>query len=362
MPEALPRRLPPSWLAGFVLVAAAGGTANPAPAQSCDGMSGARVRWIVPHAAGGGHDAYARLIVPFWERQLDVEVTVENHPGAGGLVGVSMIRDARPDGLTLGLVSGSGLIVARLVGTDQTPDLLEDLSILGEVAPVRNVWLSGTDEIRSLDDLLRISRSRPILFSLRDVGSPSLLDSLVVSDVFGIDAEIVAGYGGTASRLLALQRGEVDVMTVSIEAALPALESGRVRAILQIDRQPIEGYEVLRDVPWVGGESGVVDAVVAGRGGDVEAARSQVDALLAVMGAGRLIVAPRALPPALEACLERALAEVLADPELVRQAERAQLSWQPRTATQMAAELEALAEVTARFRPLVEAGVGEMRR
>ena len=75
-------------------------------AGACPGLAGERVRWIVPYSPGGGYDVYSRLLEPFYEEAIGAEIVVENRPGIGGRAGVRMIRDADPDGLTLGIVNG----------------------------------------------------------------------------------------------------------------------------------------------------------------------------------------------------------------------------------------------------------------
>jgi tripartite-type tricarboxylate transporter receptor subunit TctC len=59
------------------------------------------VRIIVPYAAAGATDLYARLIGQvLWER-LGQQFIIENRPGAGGNIGAEAVVRAPPDGYTL---------------------------------------------------------------------------------------------------------------------------------------------------------------------------------------------------------------------------------------------------------------------
>jgi tripartite-type tricarboxylate transporter receptor subunit TctC len=72
----------------------------------------------VINAAGGGFDAYARTLARHFPRHIPGEpvVTVENMPGAGGLVAASYLyKVARPDGLTIGHFSGD-LLLGQVLG------------------------------------------------------------------------------------------------------------------------------------------------------------------------------------------------------------------------------------------------------
>jgi tripartite-type tricarboxylate transporter receptor subunit TctC len=344
---------------GVLLLLAA---ARAVAADACEELRGRTVRWIVPHGAGGGHDTYSRLLVPYWEAALGVQVVVQNESGAGGRVGLGRIRDARPDGTTLGLVNGPGLVAAAIVGEPGTPDLLHDVTLLGQVARIHHIWLTNTGSpLRTFDDLVREGRQRPIVFGLRDLGASSLVDSVGVAQLLDFSYELVAGYNGTASRLLALQRGEIDVVTVSFEASLSALENKRVTPILQLYDRPIGDHAVLTDVPWLGGEQGVAATIATARARDLEQTATRSRQLVALMTLGRTVVAPPRLPPELAQCLEKRLTDVLADPQLREQARRAGLSWAPADAAQTGEAIRRSLSVTPWLKPLLKAAVTAMR-
>src|SRR4051812_46871907 len=60
------------------------------------------VRYIVPSAAGGGADISARLLTAELALQLKQQFVIDNRPSSGGLIGVQLLTQARPDGYTLG--------------------------------------------------------------------------------------------------------------------------------------------------------------------------------------------------------------------------------------------------------------------
>ncbi|WP_315833378.1 Bug family tripartite tricarboxylate transporter substrate binding protein [Bradyrhizobium prioriisuperbiae] len=55
---------------------------------------------IVPFAAGGGTDAFARPLAAQLDTQLGTRVLIENRAGAGGTIGASQASKAAPDGYT----------------------------------------------------------------------------------------------------------------------------------------------------------------------------------------------------------------------------------------------------------------------
>ncbi len=93
------RRMFVAGLAGAVFgigafVAPAAGQTWPEP--------GRRITAIVPFPAGGGTDAFARLILPKMAQALGVPVEVINRPGASSQLGLTQVAGAAADGYTIG--------------------------------------------------------------------------------------------------------------------------------------------------------------------------------------------------------------------------------------------------------------------
>lgn len=59
------------------------------------------IRLVVPYAAGGPTDTFARALAASWGRKLNTSVVVENRSGAGTIVGTELTAKASPDGYTL---------------------------------------------------------------------------------------------------------------------------------------------------------------------------------------------------------------------------------------------------------------------
>src|SRR5579859_3587788 len=62
------------------------------------------IRLIVPAAPGGGTDTTARSFVPALSDNLGQPVVIENHGGAGGVIGTNVVAKSAPDGYVLGMV------------------------------------------------------------------------------------------------------------------------------------------------------------------------------------------------------------------------------------------------------------------
>lgn len=84
----------------------------PALADAQNKFPSRPVTLIVPSPPGGGTDIFARLLAELVEPKLGQKMIVENRPGGGGTLGVTVLSNARPDGLTLGMIWNSPLTAA----------------------------------------------------------------------------------------------------------------------------------------------------------------------------------------------------------------------------------------------------------
>lgn len=347
---------------GTVLLVLAAAPPRIAAAPETCPLKGKQIRWIVPNALGGGYDTYSRLIEPYLERQLQAEITVENIPGAGGMIGAIQIKTAKPDGLTIGILDGSGMLVASLSGEENAPDLSEDFTILSRIARSHQVWATSADgPLRSMDDVLRANQTRPIVFGTLNVASLSFYNIAVASHLLGLDAEIVTGYRGSRAGILAVQRGEIEIISYSFESILRHIESGDVRPLMQISAVPIASHPALENVPLLGGQKGLAAQHAKVIGQDPQTAQLDVETLAAIIGIGRLIVAPKGLDPEMAGCLEQALRDALADPGLKRAAAKAKRTFDISSGKAVRQDLDNVSRRVERFAPLIQQTIRKVR-
>ena len=74
---------------------------------------------VVPFAAGGDTDYYARLYAKYLEEELGQTVTVVNTEGSGGTVGAQTVADAEPDGYTILFYHTGNLYANKMLGVSE---------------------------------------------------------------------------------------------------------------------------------------------------------------------------------------------------------------------------------------------------
>jgi len=341
-----------------VFCGAVAGAETPAPC-----LAGGTVSLLVPHGAGGGYDTFSRLFEPYLEKHLGVEVQVVNVDGAGGAVGALRLKDAPPDGRTLGLLNGGGLMVASLSGETRAPNPARDFTILARAGRSRHVWATGKDSsLRSLADVFEAARTRPIVFGLRDVGSTSFISIVLSSNLLGLDYTLVAGYGGSREAVLAVMRGEVDLISYNYDSIQENIDAGDLRVLLQISDEPIADLEPMESAPWLGGREGVAVRRASERGEDPGAAEAQARAIAEVIGAGRILAAPPDMDPGLATCLRQTVLRALNDEAFRQAAANARFAVDAASGEEAAESMREASDRVAGSMDQIRAAIAEVRQ
>jgi len=190
------------------------------------------VRIIVPFAPGGAVDTIARIVADKISGPLGQSVYVENRTGAGSMVGTEAVVRSAPDGYTLLLGTASALLINPLL-QDLPYDPMKDLVPVAEVGVVpyllvANPGVPATD----LQSFIAHAKANPgkLSYASAGAGTPHHISGEMFKQMAGIDMVHVP-YRGSGPALIDLVSGEVAVMTVEILAALPYVQSGKLRAL-----------------------------------------------------------------------------------------------------------------------------------
>ncbi|MCX7137985.1 MAG: tripartite tricarboxylate transporter substrate-binding protein, partial [Proteobacteria bacterium] len=103
-----------------------------------ENFPGKPVRMVVPFPPGAASDFLARAVGQKLNELYGQQVVIDNRPGAGGIVGSTLVAKAAPDGHTLGMV-GQPHLVNALLQKDPPYRALEDIACVTEVASLPNV-------------------------------------------------------------------------------------------------------------------------------------------------------------------------------------------------------------------------------
>ena len=112
-------------LYALALIAGTCGCAGAATAQSYPTKP---IRVIVPFPPGEAADTLARLLGPVMGERMGQQVIVDNRAGASGQIGLELLKNATPDGYTIGVGQGGNLVVAPHTYKNLPYDPLKDFA------------------------------------------------------------------------------------------------------------------------------------------------------------------------------------------------------------------------------------------
>ena len=278
-------------LAAAVACAAAICTVSAARAQSA-GYPQKPVRVFVPYGPGGVGDLTMRLLADKLGQELKQQFVVENRPGAGGIVNMSEVLRARPDGYTLGEM-GNGQAISMSLFQKLPYNVLTDFASIS-VAASFEMLLAVPDKspYRSLKDLVDAAQRDPGKINLGAInpGSTQNLSADLFQQVTGAQYTVIP-YRTTPDLVTALLRGDVDLGFDYYAALQGVIGPDKIRIIATSGerRNPL-----LKDVPTAR-ESGFPDYIVTSWNG---------------------LGAPAKVPAEIVAILNAAVNKALSDPEL----------------------------------------------
>lgn len=216
---------------GTGLAAPAGLTA-PALAQA--GYPARPVRLIVPYAAGGGTDFFARLVATSMSATLGQQIVVENRPGAGTQIGAEAAAKAEPDGYTFLLGDTSTYASNRSLYQKLPYDPQKDFAPISLTGRFAIVLLVNTDKLNvgSVQALIDAAKKAPgsIDYASAGVGSPFHLAAELFAQSSGIKLNHVP-YKGAGPALQDLAGGQIGMMFVDFATARSQLSLKSIKAI-----------------------------------------------------------------------------------------------------------------------------------
>ncbi|MFT3805072.1 MAG: tripartite tricarboxylate transporter substrate binding protein [Burkholderiaceae bacterium] len=279
-----------------------------ATAQNVDYPARA-VRFYVPFPPGGAIDTLARITAQHLSAAWSQPVTVENRPGAGGIIGTDALAKSTADGYTLGwgAIGTHGFNAALYRKLPYDP--IKDFAPVVPVAIVPNLLVVNAEvPAKNVRELIALARSEPGRLGYASAGSGTSLHLSCELFLRLADVRMLhVPYKGSGPALTDVLSGQVPVMCDSVTSALPHLKSGKLRAlgitstqrssilpeVPTLDEAGVTGYAL---DPWFGifAPAGTPQSIVARVNGAVREmlARPEVRAKLREIGAEPMDMSP----------------------------------------------------------------------
>ena len=210
------------------------------------------LRIIVPYPPGGSSDIIARAISQPLSQALGQTVIVENRAGANGNTGADTVAKST-DGHTLLLCDVGALAITPSVYARLSFDPSKDLRGVTMLAYSPHLLVVHPSvPVSNLQELVTLSKTRPLAFAVSAVGSAPHLAAVAVEKATGAQWQYIP-YKGGAQAIGDTVAGQTQVLMNGMLATLPHVQSGKLKvlAVSKATRVPL-----LADVPTIA-EQGV---------------------------------------------------------------------------------------------------------
>jgi len=219
------------------------------------------VKIIVPFAASGPADNYARFMAQRLQDALGQPFVVDNRPGAGSIIGTDAVAKSPADGYTLLMMSNTQTVNESLIPTKPF-NLLKDFA---PIAPVNYsdlvLVVNPSVQANNLQELIKLAKANPAKFNYASSGNgtPYHMAGELFKHMAGIQLTHIP-YKGSAGARTDVLSGQVDMMFDAVTTMSENIKANKVKGIATTGRAR---SNVLPDMPTMN-ESGVpqYDAVI----------------------------------------------------------------------------------------------------
>ena len=201
------------------------------PAQAQDWPS-RPVKIIVPFAAGGPADIYARYIGVKLQEALGQAFVVDNRPGAGSVIGTDAAAKSAPDGYTLLLMSNTHTVNESLI-PNKPYQLMRDFV---PVAPINYsdlvLVVHPSVPANSLAELIKLAKDKPNAMNYASSGPGTPYH--MAGELFKVMADVQithVPYKGSSGARTDTIGGQVQMMFDAVTTMSEHVRAGKVRAL-----------------------------------------------------------------------------------------------------------------------------------
>ena len=284
------------------------------------------VRIVAPSTPGGAADLFGRLMADKLSQLLRQRFYVDNRAGGGGLIGANVVAHAEPDGYTFVTSSVAYHAIEPAASANPGFDPMRDATHVAYIGGPPNVFIvSPALGVRSLQELIARGREKTLDFVSPGNGT---LGHLLV-EAFARDAGMKVQHiphKGSAQAMLDILAGNVLFGSMTYSSALGQIRAGKVIPVAVSSKARVPEYP---DVPTLA-ESGYPDLVA--------------NTWYALSG-------PAGVPDEIVQKLNRAVAEVLALPDVKKRLDDDAIEREAMTPAQVT---KLFADETAKWAPIAK--------
>ncbi len=212
------------------------------------------IRLIVSSAPGGTPDTTSRIFAAELIKQMGQQVVVDNRPGAGSVLGTTLMAKAPPDGYTIGYGTIGPIAIQRSIQSlPYDPD--RELQAVVQIAATPNMLATSKSlPVTTVKGLIDHARANPdkLLFASTGSGASQHLTGELFKFMAGIQMTHVPFKAATMA-LTDVIAGRVHLMFENIGSVGQHVRSGKLQGVAVTSGKRVASFP---DLPAIA-EAGV---------------------------------------------------------------------------------------------------------
>lgn len=217
-------------VATTLFAAAMAGASSIAMGQGAQSYPNKPIHFIVPYPPGGASDVTARVIGQKLNEMWGQPVVIENRPGANGNIAAEFVAKSAADGYTI-LMGNVGPNAISPSLYKLTYDVVKSFAPITQTTTVPIVLIVNPAlPVKNIRELIAYAKTNKLTFASAGNGSSNHLTGELFKSMTGLDLLHVP-YKGDSPAMSDVMGGQVSMMFATVVAAMPLINSGRVRPI-----------------------------------------------------------------------------------------------------------------------------------
>jgi tripartite-type tricarboxylate transporter receptor subunit TctC len=210
------------------------------------------IRLVIPWPPGASADAFLRVMAEQTGKRLGQSVVPDNKPGANASLSAVALKDAKPDGYTLGQVH-TGTFRAAMMADKPAYDSLNDFTFIIQLSgSVHGIVVRSDSPWNTLEEFVAAAKTQPGKLTYGTFGQASI-QNLVMVDVqqrLGIELTHVP-YKGGGDLYSGLLGSQIDAVA-DASGWISLVQSGKFRLLVVWGSQRMKMFPDVRTLQEAG--------------------------------------------------------------------------------------------------------------
>jgi tripartite-type tricarboxylate transporter receptor subunit TctC len=191
------------------------------------------VHVVVPYAAGGAVDSFARVLTEQLSKMWGQQVAVDNRPGASTMIGAEHVAKSPPDGYTLLLTAELTLVTVPHLYEKIPYDALHDFApIIALISATQALVANPALPVKTVKDLVTLAKEKPgeLTYGSFGNGSTGHLNMEVLQTMTGARFNHIP-YNGAGPAMNDVVGGHISFMLAALSIVKGNVQAGKLRMI-----------------------------------------------------------------------------------------------------------------------------------